>query len=117
MAFPDDLPIHSRPYMLRQHADYEDLVNSPTVVDTTDLRAAADDLVAKIQDPGNWTDPADALTFFDGRCSGLGYYEKINDTGDPADTGVYIHCVSCDGWGYTKTANTPTKVWPDPATL
>jgi hypothetical protein len=117
LAFPTDLPIDLRPYHLQQFAEAILMLGTDLsfVTVRADVLADMEALKAAIQDSANWTDPAETLQYQCPRCSGQGTYEESKDTGNPADTDQ-IHDVTCDGWGFTKTAVTPERiVWPESA--
>ena len=105
-----NLPLTVRPTDLEAAADLIDamvLAGETIVVDPADIRTFAAQLRAAIQDPAYFVArPGGELTYFDGRCSGTGYYPLRQDTDNPADTNL-IRCVTCDVWGYTNAQVVP----------
>jgi hypothetical protein len=79
--------------------------NSYTVNKTDVFTEAKTQLVAAIV--------ADSTNFgnFDRRCNGSGRYPANRDADEATDNTTPKHCPSCDGFGYTSIANTPSNYW------
>lgn len=112
MAFdnnPDLNKVFVRPLHLDELIAMYDAGETKTV-----LEAVKTDLVARIN-AGHAAEPPitafTARTITDGRCAGLGWYPKSNDTLDSGDDEVKRLCSSCGAFGRVEATNVVQRIW------